>query len=78
MVGRRGAGALDKPATGQVTPVPRRCLTKGKFCNIAGKDLRWSEMTVDSPVVAHRAIISGPDHVWIATDTGMILQLATE
>jgi hypothetical protein len=37
----------------------------------------WNEMQVDYRAVAHRAMIAGPDekHLWIATDTGMILKL---
>jgi hypothetical protein len=37
----------------------------------------WTEMMVDYRAVAHAALITGPDdkHVWIATDTGMILKL---
>jgi hypothetical protein len=40
----------------------------------------WDEMKVDYRAVAHSAIIAGPDegHLWIATDTGMILHLVTE
>jgi hypothetical protein len=39
----------------------------------------WQEMPVDYRAVAHRAMIAGPDekHLWIATDTGMILKLVT-
>ena len=38
---------------------------------------KWTEMTVDYRAVAHSALIAGPDetHLWIATDTGMILKL---
>ncbi len=37
-------------------------------------------MPVDYRAVAHRAMIAGPDedHLWIATDTGLILNLVTE
>ena len=37
----------------------------------------WTEMTVDYRAVAHRAMIAGPDpeHLWVATDTGLILNL---
>jgi hypothetical protein len=40
---------------------------------------RWSEMRVDYRAVAHRATLTaaGP-HVWVATDTGMILKLQNE
>ena len=38
----------------------------------------WTEMNVDYRAVAHSALLTGPDdkHVWIATDTGLILHLA--
>ncbi|HWD99621.1 MAG TPA: YCF48-related protein [Bryobacteraceae bacterium] len=37
----------------------------------------WTEIPVDYRAVAHSVIIAGPDeqHLWIATDTGMILKL---
>jgi hypothetical protein len=37
----------------------------------------WTEMTVDYRAVAHTTILAGPDerHMWLATDTGMILRL---
>jgi hypothetical protein len=40
----------------------------------------WVEMPVDYRAVAHRAILTGPDpaHVWIATDTGLILNLVLQ
>lgn len=56
-------------------PVP------GKLKVLTSEDLEnWTEMTVDYRAVAHRAMISGPDpdHLWIATDTGMILRLVAE
>ncbi|MDP9171732.1 MAG: hypothetical protein M3N54_14035, partial [Acidobacteriota bacterium] len=60
--------------TGRVfhSPVP------GKLHILTSGDLEnWKEMTVDYRAVAHSAIIAGPDenHVWVATDTGMILKL---
>jgi hypothetical protein len=54
------------------TPIP------GKLRVLTSNDLAtWTEMTVDYRAVAHSALIAGPDdtHVWIATDTGMILKL---
>ena len=56
-------------------PVPARLKV------LTSDDLEhWSEMTVDYRAMAHRAMISGPDpdHLWIATDTGLILRLVTE
>jgi len=53
----------------------------GKLKVLISEDLEhWNEMTVDAHAVAHHAMISGPDpdHLWIATDTGMILRLALE
>jgi photosystem II stability/assembly factor-like uncharacterized protein len=55
------------------SPIP------GKLKVLTSNDLeKWDEMTVDYRAVAHRAMIAGPDenHLWIATDTGMILKLA--
>ena len=40
---------------------------------------RWSEMRVDYRAVAHRATLTAAGtHVWVATDTGMILKLQNE
>ncbi len=57
------------------SPVP------GKLKVLTSDDLEnWREIPVDYRAVAHRAIIAGPDenHLWIATDTGIILNLVTE
>ncbi len=57
------------------SPIP------GKLKVLTSDDLEnWEEMKVDYRAVAHSAIIAGPDedHLWIATDTGMILKLVTE
>lgn len=57
------------------SPIP------GKLKVLTSDDLEdWQEMKVDYRAVAHSAIIAGPDekHLWIATDTGMILRLVTE
>jgi hypothetical protein len=37
----------------------------------------WTEMDVDYKAIARSLIIAGPDaeHLWVATDTGMILHL---
>jgi hypothetical protein len=54
------------------TPIP------GKLKVLASDDLHeWKEMTVDYRAVARSAVLTGPDdkHVWIGTDTGMILKL---
>lgn len=57
------------------SPIP------GKVKVLTSDDMEnWQEMPVDYRAVAHRVMIAGPDekHVWIATDTGMILKLVTE
>ena len=64
-------------ATGPIYRGPIPC----KLKVLISEDLEsWSEMKVDYRAVAHRAIIRGPDpdHLWIATDTGMILRLVPE
>ncbi len=56
------------------SPIP------GKLKVLTSDDLEnWREMTVDYRAVAHRAMIAGPDenHLWIGTDTGIILKLVT-
>jgi hypothetical protein len=57
------------------SPIP------GRLKVLTSNDLdKWTEMTVDYRAVAHSAVIAGPDeqHVWIATDTGMILKLVRD
>jgi photosystem II stability/assembly factor-like uncharacterized protein len=57
------------------SPVP------GKLKVLTSDDSEnWTEMPVDYRAVAHRAMIAGPDplHVWIATDTGLILNLVLQ
>jgi len=57
------------------SPIP------GQVKILTSDDLEnWTEMPVDYRAVAHSAIIAGPDdsHVWVATDTGMILKLVME
>ncbi len=57
------------------SPIP------GKLKVLTSDDLEhWTEMPVDYRAVAHSAIIAGPDenHVWLATDTGMILKLIAQ
>ena len=54
------------------SPIP------GKLKILTSDDLeKWTEMTVDYRAVARTAMIAGPDekHLWVATDTGMILKL---
>ncbi len=57
------------------SPVP------GKLKVLKSGDLDdWQDMEVDYRAVARRAILAsaGPGRLWVATDTGMILALATE
>jgi hypothetical protein len=57
------------------SPIP------GKLKVLESDDLdHWNEMAVDYRAVAHAAFIAGPDpkHLWIGTDTGMILRLVEE
>jgi hypothetical protein len=57
------------------SPIP------GKVKILSSDDLdTWTEMTVDYRAVAHSVLIAGPDedHVWAATDTGMILKLVKD
>jgi hypothetical protein len=66
MVGYETSGPVYR------SPIP------GKLKVLTSSDLdKWTEMPVDYRAVAHSALITGPDekHVWIATDTGMILRL---
>ena len=52
----------------------------GKLKILRSSDLKeWQDMEVDYRAVASRAVISATDesHIWIATDTGMILRLTT-
>jgi hypothetical protein len=57
------------------SPIP------GKLKVLTSSDnAHWTEMPVDYRAVAHSAVLTGPDdkHVWIGTDTGMILKLVAE
>jgi hypothetical protein len=67
--------AIEPSGTLARSPVP------GKLKILQSKDLsEWTEMGVDYRAVARRARLaaSDPGHVWVATDTGMILQLDSE
>lgn len=53
----------------------------GRLVVLRSRDLKnWQEMEVDYRANAHRAILAaaGDSHVWLATDTGMILKLTSE
>ncbi|MGO9093737.1 MAG: WD40/YVTN/BNR-like repeat-containing protein [Bryobacteraceae bacterium] len=67
--------AIEPPGMLPRSPIP------GKLKILRSDDLsHWQEMEVDYRAVAHRAILAAPDaaNLWVATDTGMILQLVRE
>jgi hypothetical protein len=50
----------------------------GKVKILKSDDFKtWTDMPVDYKAVARSVVMAGPDpaHVWVATDTGMILHL---
>ncbi len=60
--------------TGRLNSVP----IPGKVKMLSSVDLvQWKEMDVDYRAVATSLMLAGPDrdHLWVATDTGMILHL---
>lgn len=60
--------------TGRLNTVP----VPGKIKMLSSTDLNgWKEMEVDYRAEATNVLLAGPDpdHLWAATDTGMILQL---
>jgi hypothetical protein len=60
--------------TGRLNSVP----IPGKIKMLSSVDLtQWKEMDVDYRGVATTLVLAGPDreHLWVATDTGMILRL---
>jgi hypothetical protein len=64
--------AVELPGRLHTTPVPG----KVKILSRTGS-ADWSEMNVDYKAVARSLVMAGPDgdHLWAATDTGMILHL---
>ena len=57
------------------SPVP------GKLKILRSRDWTdWEEMSVDYRAVAHRVVLAtaAPGHLWVATDTGMVLKLSGE
>jgi hypothetical protein len=70
-----GAGliaAVEPPGSSNQVPIP------GKLKMLRSANLKvWEEMPVDYKAVAQRAMLATPDadHLWVATDTGMILML---
>jgi len=64
--------AVEPPGGSNQVPIP------GKLKMLRSDNLKvWEEMDVDYRAIAQRAILAAPDaqHVWVATDTGMILKL---
>jgi hypothetical protein len=75
--GENGGMIAGYEPTGPVyaSPIP------GKVKVLTSPDLeKWTEMPVDYRAVAHSVVIAGPDrkHLWMATDTGMILKLVED
>src|SRR6266853_3603291 len=65
--------AVEPPGRLRSAPIP------GKVKMLSSVDLKtWSEMAVDYRAVAQSLVLAGPDmeHLWAATDTGMILRLS--
>lgn len=64
--------AVQPPGSSNQVPIP------GKLKMLRSTNLKvWEEMNVDYRAVAQRAMLAAADseHVWVATDTGMILAL---
>jgi len=74
--GPRGfLAAVEPPGQLNSAPIP------GKVRMLTSSDLSdWKEMNVDYKAVARSLILAGPDadHLWAATDTGMILHLVPD
>ncbi len=67
--------AVEPPGKLRSAPIP------GKVRMLESRDLKnWKEMPVDYRAVAQSLILAGPDpeHLWAATDTGMILRLSPQ
>jgi len=65
--------AVEPPGQLHSTPIP------GKVRMLTSANLKdWTEMEVDYKAVARSVVMAGTDadHLWAATDTGMILRLA--
>lgn len=71
--GRAFLAAVEPPGRLRSAPIP------GKVRMLTSTDLKeWVETPVDYRAVAQRLVLAGPDadHLWAATDTGMILRLS--
>jgi hypothetical protein len=67
--------AIEPPGSLARSPVP------GKLKILRSRDMvNWTEMQVDYRAVATRAVFAAPEpgHLWVATDSGMILKLVSE
>jgi hypothetical protein len=65
--------AVEPPGQLNTVPIP------GKVKMLTSSDLtNWKEMQVDYRAVATALVLAGPDpqHLWAATDTGMVLKLS--
>jgi hypothetical protein len=65
--------SIEPPGSSNQVPIP------GKVKMYESADLKvWREMDIDYRAVAQRAMLAAidPQHIWMATDTGMILSLA--
>ena len=71
--GRAFLAAVEPPGRLRSAPIP------GKVRMLSSANLKdWVEMPVDYRAVAQSLVLAGPDaeHLWVATDTGMILRLS--
>ena len=71
--GRAFLAAVEPPGRLRSAPIP------GKVRMLSSTNLKdWVEMPVDYRAVAQSLVLAGPDaeHLWVATDTGMILRLS--
>jgi hypothetical protein len=71
--GRAFLAAAEPPGRLRSAPIP------GKVRMLSSANLKdWVEMPVDYRAVAQSLVLAGPDaeHLWAATDTGMILRLS--
>jgi hypothetical protein len=71
--GRAFLAAVEPPGRLRSAPIP------GKVRMLSSTNLKdWVEMPVDYRAVAQSLVLAGPDaeHLWAATDTGMILRLS--
>ena len=63
---------MEAPAGTSQVPIP------GKLKMLHSRDMdKWLEIPVDYPAVATKPVSAAADasHIWVATDTGMILKL---